>query len=263
MKYIVGIRITKDGEPVSDFLKIVFFDEYSAMDLLNMKVGGSKTKKTTTTGSSNKSVEGKLLTEIGIGKKLFGLAKAYGEISASAGFSKANEKTIEATISNTVLTDYLDIVEDSSIMVLENYKVYPDEKSMTFIKLFAPYLKFVNSEEIPFNINELSSILDESKGYYELIGENKKNDKDKSILRFNVKAFRNNYGLVDLSKMNLVFHAIKVGESTIDSLNAENEFKTNSKIPTIDDVLEQSTEDGVCYIYDVILAGVVDRSENV
>lgn len=238
------------------FLKIVYFDELSAMDFLNIENGGLQEKTEKNVTSKNNQVEAKLLTEIGIGKKLFGLAKAYGEISGAAGFSRANERTIEATISNTVLTDYLSVSDSESITKLENCKVFPDERSMTYLKLFAPYLKFVDSSDIPFSMDNLGAILDEGKGYYELISQNKENVNDKAILRFNIRAFRNNYGLVDLSKMDLVFHAIKVGESTLDSLNAENEFKINERVATIDDIVENSNEDS-CLIYDVILAGVV------
>ena len=244
---------------MTQFLKIVYFDEYSAMDLLNIEHGGMQDTSAVDVQKTNKSVEGKLLTEIGIGKKLFGLAKAYGEISGTAGFGRANEKTIEVTISNTVLTDYLSVSETEIVTKLDNYKVYPEEKSMTYMKLFAPYLKFVDSDELPFNIEDLGDILDEGKGYYELIGENKNDSSDKNIFRFNIKAFRNNYGLVDLSKMDLVFHAIKVGEASLDSLNAENEFKTNEEVVTVDDILENPAND-LCNIYDVILAGVVKEA---
>lgn len=240
---------------MSKIIKIVYFDELSAMDILNIENGGIQETTETDVTKKSKSSEGKLLTEIGIGKKLFGLAKAYGEISGAAGFSRASERTIEATISNTVLTDYLLMAEGDIITKLDDYRVYPDEKSMTYLKLFAPYLKFIETNDIPIRIENLGAILDEGKGYYELIGEKNQNPNDKAILRFNTKAFRNNYGLVDLSKMDLIFHAIKVGEGTLDSLNAENEFKIAGSIATIDDILENEMNEK-CLIYDVILAGV-------
>lgn len=236
--------------------------EYS----LNIEYGGMKSKTSEQTTKSGSNIEGKLLTEVGIHKKLFGLAKAYGEISASAGMSRANEKTIETTISNTVLTDYLEYANDQKVSIIKDTRVYPYENSFTFMKLFAPYLKMINTEELPFNARELNEVLSDSKGYYELIGEKKNpalDKSDKSILRFNMKAFRNNYGLIDLPKMDLIFHAIYVGTADLDSLNPENEFNIINKAPSIDDFLDEyEVNTTSCKIYDVILAGVISRSSN-
>ena len=47
------------------------------------------------------------------------------------------------------------------------------------------------------------------RGYYDMLLKTEK--ERKSVLRFNLQAFKNNYNLVDLSKMKLTYFGIKVG----------------------------------------------------
>lgn len=66
-----------------------------------------------------------------------------------------------------------------------------------------------------------------------------KTEKDKkNILRFNLKAFKNNYNLVDLSKMKLTYYGIKVGTCSEDNLSID---KLNA--------------------YDIVLAGVIREKD--
>ena len=56
----------------------------------------------------------------------------------------------------------------------------------------------------------------------------------KTVLRFNINAFKNSYTLADLSKMNLTYYGIKVGTCTLNQLSMENEFKFEKKKNEID-----------------------------
>lgn len=126
------------------------------------------------------------------------------------------------------------------------------------MKMYTPYLVMLNQDEMPVNLAELDNALLSAKGYYELLGQDV--DGSKCILRFNIRAFRNNYGLVDLGRMRLVFHGIQVGAATESSLMMQVEMTSESEsIPLtgLDIVDGTSTKSNKFLdVYDVILAGV-------
>ena len=101
----------------------------------------------------------------------------------------------------------------------------------------------------------MDEALDSGRGYYELMTDINTRP---IVLRFNIKAFRNNYSISDLIKMNLDYHAIKVGCVEIESLAMASEFnKIQGNEPTGLDLLESSpSNDKPIDVYDVILAGV-------
>ena len=88
------------------------------------------------------------------------------------------------------------------------------------------------------------------------------------LLRFNGMALKNNYKLNDLTKMDLHFYAVKVGQLSLSELDIENELELtgvsgegkNPDYP-IDDshtvvVDAKTNSDTTLDMYDVILAGV-------
>ena len=78
------------------------------------------------------------------------------------------------------------------------------------------------------------------------------------LLRFNANAFRNNYNISDLTKMDLAYYAIKVGTCDISRLDMSKEFDFSKKKPTSYDVIGEDieTQTNDLDVYDVILAGV-------
>jgi hypothetical protein len=100
-----------------------------------------------------------------------------------------------------------------------------------------------------------------AKGYYELIGESSGEKRKKVVLRFNIRAFRNSYGLVDLTRMRLVFHGILVGQTSENSLSLEAEISSSGQHAeplTASDIISGNTAPttDLLDVYDVILAGV-------
>lgn len=88
------------------------------------------------------------------------------------------------------------------------------------------------------------------------------------ILRFNIGAFRNSYTLTDLTKMDLVYYGIRVGECSLKDLLLENEFpkEEETKKLTAEEIYNEKiinqTEKNL-KIFDVLLAGVVgDKDES-
>ena len=84
------------------------------------------------------------------------------------------------------------------------------------------------------------------------------------MFRFNIKSFKNNYKATDLQKMDISIYAIKVGKSSIEKLNIDNEFeieekyfkKDNPKYEKKQKEPEDKFKEEELDVYDVLLAGV-------
>ena len=97
--------------------------------------------------------------------------------------------------------------------------------SIAFFKMFTPYLIMTSSNiktnEISFDISKMDEAFKSGKGYYELLATHKNKS---CVFRFNIEAFRNNYSIADLTKMDLVYYGVKVGKVDISMLDISNEF---------------------------------------
>lgn len=82
----------------------------------------------------------------------------------------------------------------------------------------------------------------------------------KSVLRFNISAFKNNYNLADLSKMELVYYGIKVGTCRVSELTLDKEFdfQKKSEEVTAESILdgENQSHSDELDVYDIVLAGI-------
>jgi len=247
--------------------KIVYFDEGSAIDYLDITNGGlkmsSEEDQANTSTAIGASAEGGVGTGIAF-KALSPFLNIKADSKASADISRLGESIVRTTISNTVLSDYIKIAdEDNSIEKIKGYNVSAYEGSISFIKMYSPYFSMVNMNDEAINISKIDEVLEKGKGYYELIAE--KAD-EKKVLRFNIKAFRNNYSLVDLTRMNLEFYAIEVGKMDLAYLDAKKEFSSigNDGIVTANNIIGSSekttesseVEENNSIVYDVILAGI-------
>ena len=130
---------------------------------------------------------------------------------------------------------------------------------MAHMKMYTPYMIIADTREQGIDLAKLDDALMTAKGYYEMIGKIPSSG-DKIILRFNIRAFRNSYGLTDLGRMNLIFHGVLVGKATEDGLNLETEMsqQTTSAPRTAADILDNVNPDTERQldVYDVILAGI-------
>ncbi|ANE03864.1 DUF6414 family protein [Corynebacterium crudilactis] len=247
----------------SSIIKVVYFDQDTASDYLDIAAGGNL--EVIKEGIRKRADETQINVEASLIAKLSWLPflGGSGELRSGAEASLAGESVLSKTLSNTILTDYLNAASESlQINKLRGFRVYPAENSMAFMKMFTPYMIAARTEDADFNIALMDEALEKAKGYYELIGED--DNRKKIVLRFNIRAFRNSYGLSDLSRMNLVFHGIKVGHTTELSLSIESELAQNSspdlKLASfIEEPHSDSSGvsgDNKLPVYDIILAGV-------
>lgn len=249
-----------NGEASRRLTKVVYFDEESASDYLDISAGGKESATSESIKERAKNAHADVETKV-IAKlswlPFLGVSAGAG---AGAGVSAAGRSILSKTLSNTILTDYLDKSHgDESIQQLRGLRVTAPNDSMAFLKMYAPYMIALKVEDAVVDLSRLDEALAGAKGYYELIGEEGATA-ERCLLRFNIRAFRNNYGLTDLSRMQLVFHGVRVGEASESGLDMRSEMTQVSGAEELSaaDLLDgTATSDGPSLdVYDVILAGV-------
>lgn len=262
--------------------KIVYFDEESVTDYVQIIAGGEMETTTellkTREGTESQKVD--VSGKGGIGgvfKALLGWeASAGGE--ATAGISFNSNKMVRNIVKNTILTDFLRILDEEqskkssaktskgAIKKFDGYVISAEKDSLSYMVMVSPYLSMLRGASVPAGefsiaIDKLENVLRNAKGYYEFVGTR---GKSKVILRFNINSFKNGYTISDLLKMNLSIYAIKVGRTTLEMLNVSKELDMDVSIipkdnPSYvdDEKTEEENNSGKALdVFDVLLAGV-------
>lgn len=264
----------------NNICKIIYFDEYSVTDYIQIAQGGQSETVQETTHSTDIKLEqqGGINGKVGVANILKAIIGLEGSIEAKAHEETEynKDKVVKSILKNTILTDFLRVVNSSelkrtsraigAIKKYKNYKISVEKDSMAYMVMVAPYLSMLGNGtafeagEYNIAIDKFEYTLKHAKGYYELLGIRGKN---KVVFRFNINSFKNGYTINDLLKMDLCIYAIKVGKTTIDKLNVKEElgmeYNTYSKTnPSYEEeiVKEEKHDDKLLDVYDVLLAGV-------
>lgn len=242
-------------------VKVVYFDEESASDLLDIAAGGKEKTSKDQTRERAAEVEASASAKAAAKFNWLPFFGGSAEAGAAASASALGRSILNKTLSNTILTDYLSKLDElKGIKRLEDLKVVASKDSAAWMKMYTPYMAMLKTDDLPVNLAALDDALESAKGYYELLAENGQGAS--YILRFNIRAFRNNYGLVDLARMDLVFHGVRVGRASRSSLTMQAEMSLDSAPDvTARQILhgdETSQQDAPLDVYDVLLAGVED-----
>lgn len=263
--------------------KIVYFDEDSVTDYVQIVAGGELENTTELLKSRDASEEQNVQASgkvgiSGIFKALLGW-EASASADVSAGLSFNSNKMVKNIVKNTILTDFLKVIEDSSvgksvsklpkgtIKQFKGYRISAEEDSLSYMVMVSPYLGMLKSGssipagEFSIAVDKLDTALRHAKGYYEFVGTK---GRSRVILRFNINSFRNGYTISDLLKMDLSIYAIKVGKTSLENLNVNKELGMNvSVIPKDNPSYEENSNDNtastnfpVLDVFDVLLAGV-------
>lgn len=242
-----------------NLVKVVYFDEESASDLLDISAGGKVSVSKEQTKEQAAEVEAEAGAKAAAKFNWLPFFGGSAEIGTAASMSAVGRSILNKTFSNTILTDYLDKLDGvKGVERLDGLTVTARNESAAYMKMYTPYFAMLKMDELPVNLAALDSALEAAKGYYELLGEDA--DGAKSILRFNIQAFRNNYGLADLGRMQLVFHGIAVGRAAESSLTMKAEISPSAEsapltgLDVVDGVSPRS--EALLVVYDVVLAGV-------
>lgn len=270
--------MSKTGEKISKKLaKIIYFDESSVTDYIQIIEGGKLTRTTELLSEDGDNGDANIGAEASIGinglfKSLIGFgAKVQTESKLETSFK--SESLVKTILQNTILTDFLDLVEDENakVEVFDDIKIRVIKDSLSYIIMISPYMKMFKGGSLNINTDLDLSIdivkMDESirlaKGYFEFEGVK---DNTSVILRFNIDSFKNNYKISDLLKMDLTIYAVPVGKvdrrnisivSEINAVTIDDEASTydNPKYGEEDKKEENNVED-ILTVYDVLLAGV-------
>lgn len=244
----------------SQMIKTIYFDEEAAQDYLDIKNGG----RFDWSSDENKEKISKIICEIDAkasgGFNFLSFIKATLEGKTDFERDATLSKIIDSTLKNTLLSDYIQQAEsDGAIKKFTGITIYPPENSFTMYKLLSSYLTVVPKEQLPIDMEKLNEAVLGDRGYYEMFVS----EDEAIILRFNSKAFRNNYNLTDLTKMDLVYYGVRVGAFDRDRIGIDKEFQVNAtERLDVGEVFGEHKEayTSSCDVYDIVLAGVI-RSE--
>ena len=256
--------------------KVIYFDESTAMDFLQIESKGKLTKTTELMSNLEGGIDAQFSGEFSIGKNgaLKTIFEKMSGFSGNANISSKGSTAIQGNriaktiLENSLLYDFIDTVElrkkNYLVDITENYTLEISENSMSYFAMIAPISEMMEGsqsiegmENVSMSFSKLNSGIREIKGYFELLGYNNEHEIER-IFRFNINSFKNNYRIHDLTKMTLKLYSIKVGETTISDLDFESQFNLRSNQLSFSALSEAGKVDkDMRYpVYDVILAGV-------
>lgn len=270
-----GFQMIKKEEGTSQIYKIVYFDEDSVTDYVQIVAGGKLEKTTELLNEKGKSASAGTSASIsggisGVFRALLGF-EIKAEADAEMGISLNTNRMVKNILKNTILTDFINLMEtkDGIIKKFQGYKITAEKDSLSYIIMISPYMtmlrggKGLEAGDFNISIDRIDNAIKMGKGYYEFIGEK---ENECIVLRFNINSFKNNYKISDLLKMDLTIYAIKVGKTSLGQLNINNELSLDENLtikkdnPSYSktDVRESSNidVDAELEVFDVLLAGV-------
>lgn len=243
-------------------IKVIYFDEGSATDLIHLVKGGDLDEIETTVSQRSAKIAASAKAMLSTSFKWLPFFKTEASADLATDVSLSGTRMIEKAITNTILTDYMKLLDKDIhyIKQFKNVNIRTYKESITYLKIITPYMlmtegKYEVDSDMSLNIAKMDEAFENAKGYYELIV---KEGDEEYVLRFNIQAFRNNYGISDLTKMKLTYHAIEVGTIDMAKLDMKYEFdiETHDSISGIDIVNGEEDTLKMVKVFDVILAGV-------
>lgn len=262
-------------------LKLVYFDEGSAADYLEILNKGINATSEEINSEDNRKIVAEISAELGAGFNLMSFLRGKATVGGKINSDELTQAKISQIITKTTLSDFLSNVDNESNFTKFNGVPFPARKSLTMLKMASPFLKMMNETGDEVRYSMVDDSLVQAKGYYEFLLDT--SDK-KVILRFNINSFRNGYGLSDLNKMKLLFIGVLVGKSFEedlafqkeidymnqfnDELDAEKKIKdlfkeineeTKENTESKGTITEDSTDIDIIEaleVYDILLAGV-------
>lgn len=268
------------------FVKVIYFDESSVADYMQIISGGEFKKTTEFITSISSDMNAGADADVGIGTTGKNIPKLFSFLSGitfnasakgSTDINRKKEKVAKNILENTLLADFLDLIDKDErkkaknrtcvyIKPFEKLIMHPEPNSFSFLMLAAPFFTMLDGDvpipsndgnDFKMNISKIEEAVARGRGYYEFISNP---DGKETIFRFNSSAFRNNYTLSDLPKMQLSLFAICVGKTDKSRLDLSSEFEFGTKTKNRVSYTEatQLTDVVEIDVYDVVLAGIAE-----
>jgi hypothetical protein len=129
-------------------VKVVYFDEESASDLLDIVAGGKETSSKELTKERAAEVEAEARAKAAAKFNWLPFFGGSAEAGAAASASAVGRSILNKTLSSTILTDYLSKLGDlSGIERLEGLTVTACSDSADYMKMYTPYLAMLKIDE--------------------------------------------------------------------------------------------------------------------
>lgn len=244
-------------------LKVIYFDEEAAIDYITISDGGKAISEIINTEQETDTSKLESETSTGFKIPFFTWFNLQAKIGIDSNINNINDGVVKSTLTNTILTDYIKKADtDEKIKKISNYQITPIKDSVSYYKMYTQYMLLIKKElndkiSAEVDITKIDEVLKETKGYYEFLATN---GKEQVIIRFNISSFKNNYKINNILGMNLLLYGVNVGSAEKDDFSIEKEFEQNeSKEITADEILEvtsKAPEHKKLKIYDIVLAGV-------
>lgn len=199
----------KKEQNKSRLCKIVYFDEESVTDYIQIVEGGKLEKTTELLNETKDKGQAGIDTKasVGIGGVLKALVgfEIKGSADAELETSFNTNQMVKNIVKNTILTDFIDLIDELSseekngvqncgaINKFTGYKIYAPKDSLSYVALISPYLSMLKGgTNIPagdFNIaiDKLDNTIKNAKGYYEFVGNR---GEGQVIFRFRINLLR-------------------------------------------------------------------------
>ncbi len=270
------------------FIKVIYFDEGTAADYMQITSGGELKK--TTEFITDVSGQAGIGVEAGVEvNKKTGIANLFkaltgfsteASIKGHADMETKKDRIAKTILENTLLSDFVDLIDTDSrkkkeetkkhkaIKQFEKLQLYPQINSFSYFMLMAPFFTMVDGK-IPIksddgqvfdlDITKIEEAISRGRGFYEFITIGDTEEKEK-IFRFSSASFRNNYTMSDIAKMQLSLYAVHVGSIDRSKLDLTKEFEfgaiSKNRIE-YDEKLEEKSANEID-VFDVILAGIAE-----
>lgn len=142
MEQFVKAIILKEGvflDEVSKikFVKIIYFDEPSATDLIYITSGGKlqSTSEEIVTKATKLAADAEARAEAKI--PFFNIFKAQVGVGSEFSVGREGQNVLSHVITSTMLTDYLDLVHENDDLITQftNYSIKPYPESFSYYKI--------------------------------------------------------------------------------------------------------------------------------
>lgn len=271
------------------FVKVIYFDEGTAADYMQIVSGGELKKTTEFISDIANHADVEAEASVGITSKEKGLPQLFkmltglnltANISGSAGVEAKKQKVAKNILENTLLADFVDLIDSdskkrkeenkkhTSIKLFERLNLFPKQNSFSYFMLMAPFFTMIdgkvpipgnNGELFTLDVSKIEAAIARGRGYYEFIATHAE---EEIVFRFSSTAFRNNYTMSDLPKMELSLYAVFVGTIDVAKLDLSSEFQfgvqSKSRVDYYDAAKDETSSKANIAVYDVILAGITE-----
>lgn len=256
------------GKKEKKLVKIAYFDEQAAVDILEVLDGGVALE------TLNKKFEKGISSDIN-GKVGINISGILG-MGLSGNAKKGKNTIIQNQVTSTLVSQFIKKIDNDEIelLVVEAPELKIQKESNAYFRNLLPMTRMIkdfsalegvdhDSQQAleVINFDQLGESFDSLSAYYEMEGT--LNGRP-AIYRFNIDGLRNNYSLSDIAKMDLLkLYGIRIGSRS----NVDLTFDKEIEDMISDNQMEYSDYDQLLNngksnceekypVIDIILAGI-------